>query len=339
MKKEKKEKKTPAGAPIEDTLKQIRAKFGDESIMMLDQKGDVDVDALSTGSIGLDWALGIGGLPRGRIIEIFGPESSGKTTLGLHCIANAQMLGEDCAFIDAEHAMDPQYAKRLGVNISKLLISQPSNGEEGLQIVDALVRGGKMGVIVVDSVAALTPKAEIEGEIGDQHVGRQARLMSQAMRVLNSTIEKSNTLVIFINQTRMNLAAMATWGAPPETTPGGKALKFYSSVRIEIKRIAYIKKNADSDPIGSRVRCKVIKNKVAAPFKQAEFDIMFNQGISKEGELLELGEKFKLISNFTWGEIKLGRGMESARQFLIDDAKIARDLTKEVQKKMREQEE
>ncbi len=337
IKPKEKVKKQAAGASIEDTLKSIRAKFGDDSIMMLNEKANVDIDALSTGSIGLDWALGIGGFPRGRIIEIFGPESSGKTTLALHAIANAQMKGEECAFIDAEHAMDPQYAKRLGVKIEKLLISQPGNGEEALQIVDALVRGGKMGVIVVDSVAALTPKSEIEGEIGEQKIGAQARMMSQAMRVLTSVIQKSNTIVIFINQTRMNLAAAATWGAPPETTSGGKALKFYASVRIEIKRIAYIKKSQDEDPIGSRVRCKVIKNKVAAPFKQCEFDVMFNQGISKEGELLELGDKYGLIENYSWGELKLGRGLESARQFLIDNAKVERDLTKEVMAKMREE--
>lgn len=332
-----KPKKAAAGASLEDTLKSIRAKFGDEAIMMLNEKANVDIDALPTGSIGLDWALGIGGLPRGRIIEVFGPESSGKTTLALHAVANAQMRGEECAFIDAEHAMDPQYAKRLGVKTDKLLISQPSNGEEALQIVDALVRGGKMGVIVVDSVAALTPKAEIEGEIGDAQIGRQARMMSQAMRVLTAVVDKSNTIVIFINQTRMNLAAAATWGAPPETTSGGKALKFYASVRIEIKRIAYIKKSADEDPIGSRVRCKVIKNKVAAPFKQCEFDVMFNQGISKEGELLDLGEKHGLVKDYSWGEVKLGRGMESARQFLIDNAKVERDLTKTVMAKMREE--
>ena len=338
MIKKPKEKKAAAGADLADTLKAIRAKFGDESIMMLDSTRNVDIDALPTGSIGLDWALGIGGYPRGRIIEIFGPESSGKTTLSLHAVANAQMRGEECAFIDAEHAMDPQYAKRLGVKIEKLLISQPDNGEQALQIVDALVRGGKMGVIVVDSVAALTPKSEIEGEIGDQKIGAQARLMSQAMRVLTSVIKKSNTIVIFINQTRMNLAAQATWGAPPETTSGGKALKFYASVRIEIKRIAYIKPTPDSDPTGSRVRCKVIKNKVAAPFKQTEFDVMFNQGISREGELLALGEKFGIITDYKWGEVKLGRGLESARQALIDDGKLARDLTKAVEKRMREEE-
>lgn len=337
MKKEKAAKKEK-GQSIADTVKEIRAKFGDEAIMMMNEKPNVDVNALPTGSIGLDWALGIGGYPRGRIIEVFGPESSGKTTLALHAIAGAQMRGEDCAFVDAEHAMDPQYAKRLGVKIDKLLISQPNSGEEALQIVDSLVRGGKMGVIVIDSVAALTPLAEIEGQIGDQHVGRQARLMSQAMRVLSGTIAKSNTIVIFINQTRMNLAAAQSWGAPPETTSGGKALKFYSSVRVEIRRIAYIKKNAESDPIGSHVRCKVIKNKVAAPFKQCEFDIMFNEGISKEAEMLQLGEKFGIIKDNAWGETKLGRGAESSRQFLVDNGKVAAGIIKAVMAKMQQEE-
>lgn len=335
-----KKEKTPKakGTSVEDTLKEIRAKFGDESIMTLSEKPDVDVNALPTGSLGLDWALGIGGYPRGRIIEIFGPESSGKTTLALHAVANAQMMGEECAFIDAEHAMDPQYAKKLGVKTDKLLISQPDNGEQALSIVDALVRGGKMGVVVVDSVAALTPLAEIEGEIGEQKVGAHARLMSKAMRVLTAEVAKSKTIVIFINQVRVNMAAMATWGAPPETTPGGKALKFYASVRLDIRRIAQIKKSKDEDAIGSRTRVKVIKNKVAAPFKQTEFDIMFNEGISKEGELLDLADRFGVIKDFTWGEIKLGRGMESARQFLIDDGKVARDLAKAVKAKMQAEE-
>ena len=334
-KKEKVEKKK--GTSIEDTLKEIRSKFGDESIMMLNEKPNVDIDALSSGSIGVDWALGIGGYPRGRIVEIFGPESSGKTTLALHAVANAQQLGMECAFIDAEHAMDPQYAKKLGVKTDKLLISQPDNGEQALSIVDALVRGGKIGLIVVDSVAALTPIAEIEGEIGEQKVGAHARLMSKAMRVLTAEVAKSKTIVIFINQVRVNMAAMATWGAPPETTPGGKALKFYASVRLDIRRISQIKKSKDEDAIGSRTRVKVIKNKVAAPFKQCEFDIMFNEGISREGELLELAEKYKITDNYSWGEIKLGRGMESARQFLIDNGKIARDLKKEVLAKMRDE--
>lgn len=324
------------GTSIEETLKEIRSKFGDESIMMLNDKPNVDVNSLPTGSMGIDWALGIGGYPRGRIIEIFGPESSGKTTLALHAVANAQANGEECAFIDAEHAMDPQYAKKLGVRTDKLLISQPDNGEQALSIVDALVRGGKMGVVVIDSVAALTPIAEIEGEIGEQKVGAHARLMSKAMRVLTAEVAKSKTIVIFINQVRVNMAAMATWGAPPETTPGGKALKFYASVRLDIRRIAQIKKSKDEDAIGSRTRVKVIKNKVAAPFKQCEFDIMFNEGISKEGELLELAEKYKIIDSFTFGEIKLGRGMESARQFLIDNGKVANQLTKAVMAKMRD---
>lgn len=335
-----KKEKTPKakGTSVADTLKEIRAKFGDESIMTLNEKPNVDVNALSTGSLGLDWALGIGGYPRGRIIEIFGPESSGKTTLALHAVANAQMMGEECAFIDAEHAMDPQYAKKLGVKTDKLLISQPDHGEQALSIVDALVRGGKMGVVVIDSVAALTPLAEIEGEIGEQKVGAHARLMSKAMRVLTAEVAKSKTIVIFINQVRVNMAAMATWGAPPETTPGGKALKFYASVRLDIRRIAQIKKSKDEDAIGSRTRVKVIKNKVAAPFKQTEFDIMFNEGISKEGELLDWAKKLEVIDDgMTFGETKLGRGHDSARQFLVDNGKIARDLAKAVRAKMRDE--
>ncbi len=336
MIKKEKVKKT-SGSSIEDTMKEIRAKFGDESIMMLNERPNVDINALATGSIGLNWALGIGGYPRGRIIEIFGPESSGKTTLALTAIANAQIRGEECAFIDAEQAMDPQYAKKLGVKIDKLLISQPSSGEEGLSIVDALVRGGKMGVIVVDSVAALTPQAEIEGEIQEQKVGAHARLMSKAMRVLTGAVSKSNTIVIFTNQVRVNMSAMAAWGAPPETTPGGKALKFYASVRLDIRRIAQIKKSKDEDAIGSRTRVKVIKNKVAAPFRQCEFDIMFNEGISKEGELIELGERYKILDGMKFGEISLGRGHESARQFLIENGKVERDLTKQVMAKMQEE--
>lgn len=336
--KEKKQK--TQGSTIEETIKEIRAKFGDDSIMRLNEKRMVDVDALPTGSIGLDWALGIGGYPKGRIIEIYGPESSGKTTVALHAVANAQQMGLECAFIDAEHAMDPVYAKKLGVKIDKLLIAQPGSGEEGLQIVDALVRGGKTGLIVVDSVAALTPKSEIEGEIGEMKVGAQARLMSQALRILTGAVSNSGTIVIFINQTRMNIAAAQAWGAPPETTSGGKALKFYASVRIEIRRTAYLKKSTEDDPIGSHVRCKVIKNKVAAPFKQTEFDIMFNEGISKEGELLLLGEKYEVVdkgSGYSWGEMKLGRGYDSARQFLVDNPKIARDLAKAITKKMSEE--
>lgn len=331
-KKEKAEKSK--GSSLKDTVKDIRAKFGDESIMMLDEKPNVDVDSLPTGSVGLNWALGIGGLPRGRIIELFGPESSGKTTLALHAIAEAQKRGWDCSFIDAEHAMDPQYAKRLGVDTSKLLISQPSHGEEAMQIADALVRGGKVGLIVVDSVAALTPKAELEGEIGDTHVGRQARLMSQSMRMLTGSIAKSNAIVIFINQIRMNINAM--FGANPETTTGGKALKFYSSVRIEIRRIETLKK--DDKPMGARVRCKILKNKVAAPFRVCEFDIMYNAGINKEGEVLDLAEKYEVVQKtgggYAWGDHKLGRGFDSSCAFLKENAEIFDGISREVMVKL-----
>lgn len=331
MKKEK-----VAGKSLKDTIKEIREKFGPESIMMLDQKPNVDVEALPTGSIGLDLALGIGGLPRGRIIEIFGPESSGKTTLALTVVSEAQKKGWDCAFIDAEHAMDPQYAKRIGVDTTKLLISQPSSGEEAMQIADSLIRGSRVGVIVVDSVAMLTPRAELEGEIGDQHVGRQARLMSQSMRTLTQSIAESNTIVIFINQIRMNIG-MIGFGANPETTPGGKALKFAASVRLEIRRIAQIKKG--EEVVGSKVKVKVLKNKVGAPFKQTEFDILYNEGISKQGELLGLGETAGVLSKssggvYEYGDVKLGRGYDSARRFLMDNPEIEDKIRAEILAKL-----
>jgi len=300
---------------IQNTLDAIKTKFGDESIMMLGEKAHVDVDAISTGSIGLDAALGVGGLPRGRIVEIFGPESSGKTTLSLHVVAEAQKKGGICAFIDAEHAMDPVYAEKLGVKLGELLISQPDTGEQALEIVESLVRSGKLDVIVIDSVAALTPKDEIEGDMGSHHVGKQARLMSQALRKLTAIVAKSRTIVIFINQIRMQIGVMF---GNPETTPGGKALKFYTSVRIDIRRIAQIKKG--DDVVGGRVRAKVVKNKVAAPFKQTEFDLMYNEGISREGELIALGEKLGIVSksgvSYSYGEEKLGRGYDATRQFL-----------------------
>lgn len=331
-KKEKKADREPVGtANVENTLREIRTKFGDDSIMMLGDKPHVDVDAISTGSIGLDSALGVGGLPRGRIIEIFGPESSGKTTLSLHAVAEAQKKGGVCAFIDAEHAMDPEYAKRIGVKIDQLLISQPDNGEQALEIVDSLVRSGKIDIIVVDSVAALTPKDEIEGDMGAHHVGKQARLMSQALRKLTAIVAKSKTIVIFINQIRMQIGVMF---GNPETTPGGKALKFYTSVRIDIRRIAQIKKGEEI--MGGRIRVKVVKNKVAAPFKQTEFDLMYNEGISREGELIALGEKMGIISksgtSYSYGEEKLGRGYDATRQFLKDKAnsKIANAILKDI---------
>lgn len=323
------------GKNIEDTLRAIKTKFGDDSIMKLGEKPRVDVNAISTGSIGLDEALGVGGLPRGRIVEIFGPESSGKTTLSLHVIAEAQKTGGICAFIDAEHAMDPEYAKRLGVKIDELLISQPDHGEQALEIVESLVRSGKMDVIVIDSVAALTPKDEIEGDMGAHHVGKQARLMSQALRKLTAIVARSKTVVIFINQIRMQIGVMF---GNPETTPGGKALKFYTSVRLDIRRIAQIKKGEEI--MGGRVRVKVVKNKVAAPFKQTEFDLMYNEGISREGEIIALGEKFGIMqksgTSYSHGETKLGRGYDATRQFLKENTKIADAILKEIRTKLKE---
>lgn len=332
-------KEKVSGANIEDTIKAIQAKFGEGAIMKLGDKPKVGIDAIPTGSIGLDYALGVGGFPRGRIIEIFGPESSGKTTLTLHAIAEAQKLGGVCAFVDAEHAMDPEYAKKLGVNIDELLISQPDTGEQALEIVESLVRSGKIDVVVIDSVAALTPKDEIEGDMGAHHVGKQARLMSQALRKLTAIVDKSNTVVIFINQIRMQIGVMF---GNPETTPGGKALKFYTSVRLDIRRTAQIKKG--EDVIGGRVKVKVVKNKVAAPFKQAEFDLLYNKGISQEGEILTLGEKFELIeksgSSYSYGDVKIGRGYDSACQFLADkeNKAVRTSLLKEIRAKLKETE-
>ena len=320
---------------IDTTLDAIRVKFGEDSIMKLGDKPKVGVDAISTGSIGLDAALGVGGLPRGRIIEIFGPESSGKTTLSLHVIAEAQKAGGICAFIDAEHAMDPEYSKRLGVKIDELLISQPDTGEQALEIVDSLVRSGKIDVIVIDSVAALTPKDEIEGDMGAYHVGKQARLMSQALRKLTAIVAKSKTIVIFINQIRMQIGVMF---GNPETTPGGKALKFYTSVRLDIRRIAQIKKG--EEVMGGRTRVKVVKNKVAAPFRQTEFDLMYNEGISREGELIALGEKFGIMkksgNSYEYGETKLGRGYDATRQFLRENKKVADQILKEIRQKLKD---
>lgn len=329
-------KRVVSGQNIEDTIKDIQSKFGEESIMKLGDKPKVDVEAIPTGSIGLDYALGIGGLPKGRIVEIFGPESSGKTTLALHVVAEAQKRGGICAFIDAEHAMDPEYARKLGVNINELLISQPDTGEQSLEITESLVRSGKIDVIVIDSVAALTPKDEIEGDMGAHHVGKQARLMSQALRKLTAIVARSKTIIIFINQIRMKIGVMF---GNPETTPGGKALKFYTSVRIDVRRIAQIKKG--EQVIGSRTRAKVVKNKVASPFKVADFDLVYNEGISKEGEMLVLGEKFGLVeksgSSYAYGKEKLGRGYDAARLFLRENKKVAEALTKEITEKLKEQ--
>ncbi len=333
MKKQKME--IGANEALETTIKSIQAKFGEGAIMKLGDQPKTDVAAISTGSIGLDTALGIGGLPRGRIIEIFGPESSGKTTLALHCVAEAQKKGGICAFVDAEHALDPVYAGKLGVRTGELLVSQPDTGEQALEITESLVRSGKIDIVVVDSVAALTPKDEIEGEMGAYHVGKQARLMSQALRKLTAIVAKSKTIVIFINQIRMQIGVMF---GNPETTPGGKALKFYTSVRIDIRRIAQIKKG--EEVIGSRVRAKVVKNKVAAPFRLAEFDLMYNEGISKEGELIAMGEKAGVITksgtSYAFGEIKLARGYDAARVMLKEDKKLFGEILKTVQKQMKE---
>ncbi len=326
-KKEKVEK--TVGSGIEDTIKSIQAKFGDEAIMKLGDRPKVGVDAVPTGSLGLDLALGIGGMPRGRIVEIYGPESSGKTTLALHVVAQAQKAGGVCAFIDAEHAMDPEYSKKIGVKIDQLLLSQPDYGEQALEIAESLVRSGKIDVVVIDSVAALTPKDEIEGDVGAMHVGKQARLMSQALRKMTAIVARSKTVVIFINQIRMQIGVMF---GNPETTPGGKALKFYSSVRLDVRRIAQIKKG--EEVVGGRVRVKVVKNKVAAPFKQAEFDILYNEGISPEGEVLALGEKYKLLNKsggaYSYGDVKLGRGYDAARTYLKDNPKIKTELIKKI---------
>lgn len=328
------------GASIDDTIKSIQTKFGEGAIMKLGDTPKVDLSVIPTGSIGLDIALGIGGVPRGRILEVFGPESSGKTTLALHIVAEAQKLGGICAYIDAEHAMDPEYAKNIGVKIQELLISQPDTGEQGLEICESLVRSGKIDVVVVDSVAALTPKDEIEGDMGAQHMGKQARLMSQALRKLTAIVHKSKTVVIFINQIRMQIGVMF---GNPETTPGGKALKFYTSVRLDIRRIAQIKKG--EEVVGSRTRVKVVKNKVAAPFKQTEFDIIYGEGISLEGELLALGEKLGVITksgtSYTYTpegkeEVKLGRGYDASRVFMRDNTKVRDQITKDIRKRMKE---
>lgn len=332
--KDKKTEKANANK-IADAIDAIKTKFGDDSIMMLGEKPRLNINVIPTGSIGLDAALGVGGLPRGRIIEIFGPESSGKTTLALHAVAEAQKMDGICAYIDAEHAMDPEYAKKLGVKIDQLLISQPDNGEQALDIVDSLVRSGKIDIIVIDSVAALTPRDEIEGDMGAYHVGKQARLMSQALRKLTAIVAKSKTIVIFINQIRMQIGIMF---GNPETTPGGKALKFYTSVRLDIRRIAQIKKGEEI--MGGRIRVKVVKNKVAAPFKQTEFDLMYNEGISREGEMLALGEKMGIIkksgSSYEYNGEKIGRGYDSARTYLKENPKIAEAILKEIREKLKE---
>ncbi len=314
---------------LDAALSQIERAFGKGSIMRLGQNTNIDIEAISTGSLGIDIALGIGGLPKGRIVEIYGPESSGKTTLALSVIAQSQKKGGTCAFIDAEHALDPGYAKKIGVDIDNLLISQPDAGEQALEIADTLVRSGAIDVLVVDSVAALVPKAELEGEMGDSHMGLQARLMSQALRKLTSTISRSNTLVIFINQIRMKIGVMF---GNPETTTGGNALKFYASVRIDIRRIGSIKDK--DDVIGSQTRVKIVKNKVAPPFKVVDFDIMYGEGISKTGELIDLGIKAGIVEKagawFSYKGEKLGQGRENAKLFLRDHPEIAEEIENKI---------
>jgi len=319
---------------IEHAIQDIQAKYGEGSIMKLGDAPKVDVDSIPTGSLGLDIALGVNGVPRGRIIEIYGPESSGKTTLTLHIIAEAQKKGGVCAFVDAEHALDPEYAKKLGVQTKDLLISQPDTGEQALEITESLVRSGGIDVIVIDSVAALTPRAEIEGDMGASHMGLQARLMSQALRKLTAIVAKSKTIVIFINQIRMKIGVVF---GNPETTPGGNALKFYSSVRIEIRRSAQIKKG--EEVVGNRIKVKVVKNKVAPPFRTTEFDIMYNEGISRNGEILALGEKYGIIkksgASYSYGKLSIGRGYDKAREVLKEDPKLAKELVDKIIEKMK----
>ncbi|AJC93493.1 recombinase RecA [Campylobacter volucris] len=316
---------------LDAALKSLDKTFGKGTILRLGDKEVEKIDSIPTGSVGLDLALGIGGVPKGRIIEIYGPESSGKTTLTLHIIAECQKKGGVCAFIDAEHALDVKYAKNLGVDTENLYISQPDFGEQALEIVETIARSGAIDLIIVDSVAALTPKAEIEGDMGDQHVGLQARLMSQALRKLTGIVHKMNTTVIFINQIRMKIGMMG-YGTP-ETTTGGNALKFYSSVRLDVRKTATLKQN--DEPIGNRVKVKVAKNKVAPPFKQAEFDVMFGEGISREGELIDYGVKLDIIDKsgawFSYNASKLGQGRENAKAFLKENPTIADEITQAIQ--------
>jgi recombination protein RecA len=316
-------------AALEAALSQIDRAFGKGSVMKLGQRQNMDVEAISTGSLGLDIALGIGGLPKGRVVEIYGPESSGKTTLSLHCIAECQKEGGVAAFIDAEHALDPVYASKLGVDINELLISQPDTGEQALEIADTLVRSGAVNILVIDSVAALTPRAELEGDMGDSLPGLQARLMSQALRKLTASISKSGCMVIFINQIRMKIGVM--YGSP-ETTSGGNALKFYASVRLDIRRIGAIK-HLD-EVVGNQTRVKVVKNKVAPPFRQVEFDIMYGEGISKTGELIDLGVKADVVEKsgswYSYNDERIGQGREKVRQFLLEHPEVADRIERQI---------
>jgi recombination protein RecA len=315
-------------------LSQIEKQFGKGSVMRMGDTSSVrEVEAISTGSLGLDIALGVGGLPRGRVVEIYGPESSGKTTLTLQVIAEAQKLGGTAAFVDAEHALDPQYAEKLGVDVDELLVSQPDTGEQALEITDMLVRSGAVDIVVVDSVAALTPKAEIEGDMGDSHVGLQARLMSQALRKLTGNINRSNTMVVFINQIRMKIGVM--FGSP-ETTTGGNALKFYSSVRLDIRRIGAIKRG--DEVVGNETRVKVVKNKVAPPFKQVEFDLLYGEGISREGEIIDLGVKEGIVDKsgawYSYNGDRIGQGKDNVRKFLKENPEMAREIEAQIRERL-----
>jgi len=333
-------KETPGGEKEEKqkaldiAVEEIKEKFGEGAIMKLGEAKRVDVDAIPTGSLSLDLALGVGGMPKGRVIELYGPESSGKTTVALHTVAQAQKRGGLAAFVDAEHALDPEYAKRIGVKIDDLLISQPDTGEQALDIVESLVRSAAIDIIVVDSVAALTPKAEIEGEMGQQYMGLQARLMSQALRKLTAIVAKSGTTVVFINQIRMKIGIMF---GNPEETPGGKALKFYSSVRIDVRRVAQIKQGEQI--VGNRVKAKIVKNKVAPPFKTAEFDIMYNKGISLEGDVINSGVKFGIITKggswLNYGDQQLGQGMEASKKYLEENPKLIAEISKKIKEAAR----
>ena len=319
---------------LAQALGQIEKQFGKGSVMRMGDGGVVrDIEAISTGSIGLDVALGIGGLPKGRVVEIYGPESSGKTTLTLQVIAESQKLGGTAAFVDAEHALDPSYAEKLGVDVDELLVSQPDTGEQALEITDMLVRSGAVDIVIVDSVAALTPKAEIEGEMGDSHMGLQARLMSQALRKLTANIQRSNTMVVFINQIRMKIGVM--FGSP-ETTTGGNALKFYSSVRLDIRRIGAIKKG--DEVIGNQTRVKVVKNKVSPPFKQAEFEILYGEGISRHGEIIDLGVQHGIVDKagswYSYGDDRIGQGKENVREFLRNNPEMAEEIEGKIRSKL-----
>jgi recombination protein RecA len=318
---------------LELALAQIDKNFGKGSVMRLGEEARAPIEVIPTGSIALDVALGIGGLPRGRVVEVYGPESSGKTTVALHAVANSQRLGGIAAFIDAEHALDPDYAKALGVDTDALLVSQPDTGEQALEIADMLVRSGALDILVIDSVAALVPRAEIEGEMGDNHVGLQARLMSQALRKMTSALSNSNTTAIFINQLREKIGVM--FGSP-ETTTGGKALKFYASVRLDVRRIETLKDSGDA--VGNRTRVKVVKNKVAPPFKQAEFDILYGHGISREGSLIDMGVEQGILRKsgawYTYDGDQLGQGKENARKFLLENPDVANDIEKKIKEKL-----